>query len=72
MLALLAGVEPQASGWDMCSPTDDAITALAHQLRADGQGMPRGDYSLVPAAQDLITSRAEGLHKHERRAETEA
>lgn len=71
LLAHLAGDEPQASDWDMYTPTDDAITALAHQLRTNGQGMLRGDYSVVAAAQDLI-ARAERLQKHERSAWTEA
>jgi hypothetical protein len=56
-LVLLADKEAQVSDWDMYSPTDDVITELARQLRSHGQGMLRGDYSLVPAVQDLITSR---------------
>jgi hypothetical protein len=60
-LLLLAGEKPQVSDWDMYSPTDDVITELARQLRSNGQGMLRGDYSLIPAIQGLITSRtAEG------------
>jgi hypothetical protein len=57
-LVLLAGEALQGGGWDVYSPTDDAITGLARHLRFHGQGMLRGDYSLVPAVQELITSRA--------------
>ena len=42
----------------MYSPTDDVITQLARQLRSHGQGMLRGDYSLVPTVQELIVTRA--------------
>lgn len=57
-LVLLAGEERQVGDWEVYSPTDDVITELARQLRFYGQGMLRGDYSLVPAVQELITSRA--------------
>jgi hypothetical protein len=49
-LVLLAGEKAQ----DMYSLTDDVITELARQLRASGQGMLRGDYSLVPAVRELM------------------
>jgi hypothetical protein len=68
-LRLLAGEEPQVSGWESYNPTDDVITGLACQLRSHGQGMLRGDYSLVPAVQDLITSRAGRLQEMRRHAE---
>jgi hypothetical protein len=64
---LLADEEPQVSGSDMHSPTDDDIAALAGQLRSRGQDMLRGDYSVVPAIQDLITARAERLRNQWRR-----
>lgn len=58
LLVLLAGKEAQAFDGDVHSPTDDVITGLARRLRSSGQGMLRGDYSLVPAVEELITSRA--------------
>jgi len=58
LLVLLAGEGTQVSDRSMYTPTDDVITAVAHQLRSKGQGMLRGDYSVVPAVQDLIRSRA--------------
>jgi hypothetical protein len=70
-LGLLAGEEPQVSDWDMYSPTDDVITALSRQLRSNGQGMLRGDYSLVPAIHALMRHRAERLQKYGRHADTE-
>jgi hypothetical protein len=58
---LLADEEAQVCDGDMNSPTDDAIAVLAAQLRSNGRDMLRGDYSAVPAIQDLITLRAERL-----------
>ena len=57
-LVLLAGEKRQVGNCEMYSPADDVITGLATQLRSYGRGMLRGDYSVVPAVQGLITSLA--------------
>lgn len=57
-LVLLAGEKRQVGNCEMYSPADDVITGLATQLRFYGRGMLRGDYSVVPAVQGLITSLA--------------
>jgi hypothetical protein len=36
-----AGEEPRTGGWEMYSPTDEVITAMADKLRTYGQGMLR-------------------------------
>jgi hypothetical protein len=66
-LVCLAGDPPQVSDRAMYDPSDDVMTALARQLRSNGQDMLRGDYSLVPAIRDLITSRAERLRRRRNR-----
>jgi hypothetical protein len=61
----------------MYDPADEVITERVRQLRSHGEGMLRGDYSLVPALRDLIRSRAERVQEERlqelrRRAEPEA
>jgi hypothetical protein len=57
-VAAAAGSRLEISGWDVQSPADDVISALAGQLRSSGQDMLRGDYWQVPAIKELIRARA--------------
>jgi hypothetical protein len=66
-VAAAAGSQLAASDRDTYSLTDEAMTALAGELRSSGHGMLRGDYSQVPAIRDLIRSWPERLdpgHTH--------
>lgn len=60
-VAAVAGSRLENGGWDMQSPADEVITALAGQLRSTGQDMLRGDFSQVPAINELIRARAARL-----------
>ena len=61
-----AGSRLEVSDWDMQSPADEVIAALARQLRSSGQDMLRGDFSQVPAIKELIRARAERLRNGSR------
>jgi hypothetical protein len=45
------------------SASDEALSALAGQLRSSGQRMLRGDYAQVPVIKELIRARAEALRE---------
>jgi len=62
-VAAAAGSQLDVRDEDVYSATDEALTALAGELRSSGQSMLRGDYAQVPAIKDLIRTRAEVLHK---------
>jgi len=59
LVAVVAGSHPELRDKNLNSATEEALAALADQLRVSGQNMLRGDYAEVPAIEDLIRARAE-------------
>jgi hypothetical protein len=59
LVAAAAGRSLDVNDRDTYGLTDEAVTALAGQLRSSGQDMLRGDYSRVPAISDMIRTQAE-------------
>jgi hypothetical protein len=59
LVAAAAGHRLDVNDRDTYGLTDEAVTALAGQLRSSGQDMLRGDYSQIPAIRDMIRTQAE-------------
>jgi len=59
--AVAAGGRLDVNDRDTYALSNEAVSALAGQLRSSGQNMLRGDYSRVPAISDMVRTRAERL-----------
>ena len=59
LVAAAAGRRLDVNERDTYALSNEAVSALAGQLRSSGQNMLRGDYSRVPAISDMARTRAE-------------
>jgi hypothetical protein len=63
LVAAVEGSELEVRDEEVYSASDEALSALAGQLRSSGQRMLRGDYAQVPVIKELIRARAEALRE---------
>lgn len=64
LLAASADYRLDVNDRDTYALTDEAVTALAEQLRSSAQDILRGDYSRVPAISDMVRIRAKRLKEN--------